>query len=474
VRCLQENTLFEFVQGCLGGEQRRAVAQHADACDSCRRLIAAALEAVAGSSEHEGGDRLLAGKYQLIRPLGAGGMGAVHEAINTLTGRKVAIKILHSRFSSDPDAVQRFTQEARSATRIAHANVVEILDLGEDESGAQFMVQELLTGSTLRERLDERGRLSIEEVVAVLEPALAGLVVAHQAGVVHRDIKPENIFLAVDPLGLELTKLIDFGLSKVVADSARLAITDHGRQLGTPFYMSPEQLQAARDIDGRTDVWSMGVVLFEAIAGVRPFSGPSYNELVAQVLTAPVPRLATLVPGVPPAFSALVERALERDRERRFAARELLEALRALPTAAQPRARRTSRRRLSWRISLVLTAVVALGAGHRLGVRTSAVADTRMRSPAAVRGAIASATAPPAAMSARPVAPAPLAAAPPEAPLSAPRAPARRAAFAATSERAADRVARVARERKPQLLAPVPTPAPDRPPLGANRAPIFE
>ncbi|HEY0986819.1 MAG TPA: serine/threonine-protein kinase, partial [Kofleriaceae bacterium] len=273
-------------------------------------------------------ERLLAGKYRRLRLLGAGGMGTVHEAVNTWTGRHVAVKELHGSFSADATAVQRFTLEAQSASRIAHPNVVDVLDLGADPAtGTLFMVQELLTGSTLRQRIADRGRLPLEEALRILRPALDALVVAHDAGVVHRDLKPDNIFLARDASGREVTKLIDFGLSKQLREQGGLAITEHGRQLGTPFYMSPEQMRGETDIDDRTDVWSIGVVLFEAVAGVRPFAGPSYNDLVVQILKEPVPRLTQVIPEVSPALSALVERAVERDRGQRLRARELRDAL---------------------------------------------------------------------------------------------------------------------------------------------------
>jgi eukaryotic-like serine/threonine-protein kinase len=375
VRCLEENTLFEYVSDGLDAVARDAVAEHAASCESCRRMIAAAADAMPAPAttqapatsplptpstaqraattprpagprvshaaptapplpetiSHELGlepGRVLAGKYRLLRLLGAGGMGKVHEAVNTWTGRHVAVKELHGSFSSDATAVQRFTLEARSASKIAHPNVVDILDLGVDpETGALFMVQELLTGATLRQRIAERGRLSLDEIMQIVRPALAALVVAHEAGVVHRDLKPDNIFLARDAGGREVTKLIDFGLSKRLREQDGLAITEHGRQLGTPFYMSPEQLRGELDLDERTDVWSIGVVLFEAASGVRPFPGPTYNELVVQILKEPVPQLAAVLPAISPVFATLVERALERDRERRPRASELHDAL---------------------------------------------------------------------------------------------------------------------------------------------------
>lgn len=346
VRCLEENTLFGYVHGALDAAGGDAVRAHAASCDACRMLIAAAARATptepalaAGAItewswpaiEPQVNGRTIAGKYTLTRVLGAGGMGVVYEAVNTWTGRRVAIKELHSSYSSDPHAVLRFKLEAKAASRIAHPNVVEILDMGQDPTtGSLFMVQELLTGSTLRQRIAERGTLTIDEIIRVMAPALSALVAAHDAGVIHRDLKPDNIFLASDGVGGEVTKLIDFGLSKQLHRELALDVTGEGRQLGTPFYMSPEQLRAEADLDERTDVWAMGVVMFEMLAGIRPFVGPSYNELVVQILTSPVPQLAELVPALPTPIAALVANALERDRTHRMRSRELRDAFEEL------------------------------------------------------------------------------------------------------------------------------------------------
>jgi eukaryotic-like serine/threonine-protein kinase len=340
VGCFEENTLFELLHDGLDGAARRAVVDHADACDECRRLIAASLEltsttqspTAAAARPPLADECLLAGQYRLVRLIGAGGMGAVHEAIDTWTGGRVAVKELHDWSAADSLARRQFSIEAESASRIAHPNVVQVLDLGEDpDSGARFLVQELLTGHTLRRRLVELGSLGVEEVIQLLEQAIAGLAEAHRAGVVHRDVKPENIFLARDATGAEVAKLIDFGLSRLVREPddpvLALAAGEHGRQPGTPFYMSPEQLRGEADIDERTDVWSIGVVLFEAVAGRRPFGGPGFRELVAQILRDPVPRLVDAAPGTSAAFSALVERSLQRDRARRPRAGELRDAL---------------------------------------------------------------------------------------------------------------------------------------------------
>ena len=331
VGCLEENTLFELVRGELGEARRRAAIHHADGCDACRRLLAAVADELVPSQGHDVGGsvprhELLGGKYRLERRLGSGGMGTVYEAVNTWTRGRVAVKVMHASFASDSLAVRRFVQEAQSATRITHPNVVEVLDVGEDgEHGTLYIVQEFLRGVTMRQRLNERGRLAVDEALALAIPVLSALVAAHESGVLHRDVKPENIILARDRDGRETPKLIDFGLSKQTQSGEGLLVSDLGRPLGTPFYMSPEQLLVDPSIDERTDVWSLGVVLFEAVAGERPFRGPAYRDLVMQLLHEPVPQL--LAPGVPAALTALVGRALDRDRERRLRARELRDAL---------------------------------------------------------------------------------------------------------------------------------------------------
>ncbi|HKE15472.1 MAG TPA: protein kinase, partial [Kofleriaceae bacterium] len=206
--CLEENTLFEFLGHRLDSAARLAVVEHADGCDACRRLIAAAVELHSGGAPAPAAaspgaaasvaapapvadDRLLAGRYRLVGLIGRGGMGAVHEAIDTWTGARVAVKELHESIADDAVALRRFSVEAQSVRRIAHPNVVRVLDGGADPvTGAPFLVQELLTGSTLRRRLLDVGRLEAADAIRLLAPALAGLAEAHRAGVVHRDLKP--------------------------------------------------------------------------------------------------------------------------------------------------------------------------------------------------------------------------------------------------------------------------------------------
>jgi hypothetical protein len=344
--CLQENTLFELTQGLLARDAERELMRHADQCDDCRQLLAVVAERLSDAPA-----QLLGGKYRLGRQLGSGGMGTVYEAVNTWTGRRVAIKLMQPDIVEDREAVERFQREARSATRVAHPNIVEVLDLGHDADGTLFMVQEYLTGETLRQRLDTRGKLPVDEALAIVRAVVDALVSAHEAGVLHRDIKPENIFLTEAGV-----KLIDFGVCKAIGEADLLSLTGRGRMLGTPHYMSPEQLRADES-DGRSDVWAVGVVLFEVLAGERPFKGKTAGELSAKILSEPIPRLPSRG-----ALAAIVERAMARDRERRY---PTMRALRAALDSA-PRAWRRGR----WlRVAPIAAAAMALIAVTALRVR---------------------------------------------------------------------------------------------------------
>jgi serine/threonine-protein kinase len=385
MHCLDDDTINNYVGGALGPADIAIVNEHARACERCRRLIGTLLASPARNDSPETdvqrlmralgqGDtarlgQLLAGKYRLERELGSGGMGVVYEAVNLWTKRRVAVKILRPHFSKDAEMVRRFLREARAASRISHPNVVDILDLGQDGDGALFMVQEFLVGRTLRQRLVADKTLPEAEARALLLPIMDALATAHELGIVHRDVKPENIFLAQAKESGQarpeiVPTLIDFGVSKRAApDSLDPQTTGH--PIGTPLYMSPEQLRGTDDLDGRADVWAIGVVLFEALAGRRPFDASNPSDVIAQVLTRRAPPLASVAPSVSPALASLVERALEPDRQRRFASvAAMAEALRAAPLkAAKPapaprRARAATARRP--RRSVAIAVVVAL------------------------------------------------------------------------------------------------------------------
>ena len=266
--------------------------------------------------------RVLASKYRLLRLLGKGGMGAVYEAENTWTHRRVAVKLLRAELSSDRHTVSRFLQEARAASALQHPHIVDVLDMGrEPGDNTLYIVQEFLEGVTLRARMTEAGRLEPAEAVRVLAPILSALEAAHARGIVHRDIKPENIFLTRGADGALAPKLIDFGISKVVGEDFGAVVhkTRTGSMLGTPAYMSPEQARGDRTIDARADIWSAGVVLYELLCGRGPFDGESFGLLISQIMTAEIPRVETFAPDLPHDLAEVVHRALVRDRAKRHA-----------------------------------------------------------------------------------------------------------------------------------------------------------
>ncbi|MGZ3449900.1 MAG: protein kinase domain-containing protein [Polyangiales bacterium] len=270
-------------------------------------------------------------RYRVVRFLADGGMGSVFEAENTWTQRRVAVKLLLPELGKSADRVQRFLREARSATKIDHPNIVDVLDMGEDKpTGALFLVQELLKGRDLRHHLDQKPgrRIDAKEASQLLVPILEALEAAHQLGVLHRDIKPANIYLAKHG-NIVTPKLIDFGLSKLMRRDGEVGPqTGGGVPIGTPHYMSPEQARGDRELDGRSDVWSMGVVFYECLTGRPPFDAPNLAALLVKVASErpkPVDERA----DVPAELAAIVHRALEPEIDRRWGSMtEMLHALR--------------------------------------------------------------------------------------------------------------------------------------------------
>ncbi|MBI5513380.1 MAG: protein kinase [Deltaproteobacteria bacterium] len=287
---------------------------------------------------------VLGGKYRLRRVVGVGGMGAVYEARNTWTDRRVALKVLHPELARKKIVVQRFLREARAATSIPHPNIVDILDMGEDPDASLYLVQEFLVGTDLRRLLDELKTLSPKEALDIVLPIAGALAMAHDRGVIHRDLKPDNIFLSLGPDGRVVPKVIDFGIVKVrdKNEGPNLAMTRVGIAVGTPRYMSPEQACSNRDLDARSDVWSLAVVLYESLAGRCPFEGENYNALIARIATEKAPALDRFCPEAPPLLVAVLARALETDRDLRYptmqAFREALVPVLPENEAAQERA----------------------------------------------------------------------------------------------------------------------------------------
>jgi serine/threonine-protein kinase len=214
---------------------------------------------------------LIANKYRIEQLLARGGMGAVYAARHAVTGKLVAVKWMLPTLGQIKGARERFLREACATARIAHPNIVDIYDVG-SENGSVFLVMEFLRGETFAQRM-ARTNLSETDAVSLLMPALRAVAAAHAHEVIHRDLKPDNIFLCCNDEGEELEpKVLDFGISKITTDEARdLALTHSGAVLGTPYYMSPEQVRGARNVDARADVYAFGVMLFEALTGQRPF-----------------------------------------------------------------------------------------------------------------------------------------------------------------------------------------------------------
>jgi hypothetical protein len=253
---------------------------------------------------------LVADKYRLVRPLGKGGMGVVWVAHNSILDVHVAIKIIDIRHVARPKVVSaRVLQEARTAARLGHAAVCRVFEFGETQHGDPFVVTELLHGETLADVLKRQSRMPAVQAVAWLLPIAEGLVMAHEKGIVHRDVKPENIFLSHDDVHKIRPKLLDFGIARFLETDNKL--TQDGALLGTPHYMSPEQARGEAELDARSDVWSLSVVLYELITGQLPFDGDNYNALLWSI-GHDEPRSITDWAGGDPRLAAILERGLKK------------------------------------------------------------------------------------------------------------------------------------------------------------------
>ncbi len=265
--------------------------------------------------------QVIEGKYRIVRLLGEGGMGAVYEGENTAIQRKVAIKILHAAVAGNSDAVSRFEKEAQAAGRIGSDHITEVLDLGTLPNGDRFMVMEYLDGTTLSGRIQARGRLTPQECAPILVQLLEGLGAAHDAQIIHRDLKPDNVFLLKSKAGRkDFVKILDFGISKFnqLSGDGAMSMTRTGSVMGTPYYMSPEQAKGAKEIDARSDLYSVGVIVFESITGQVPFNADTFNELIFKIVLETAPPPETLVPDLDPAFANLVKRSMAREPTQRF------------------------------------------------------------------------------------------------------------------------------------------------------------
>ena len=271
---------------------------------------------------------LLADKFRIVRLMGAGAMGAVYAIDHELTHHKRALKLLHPALRNVPDLVRRFLNEASAAGRAGNPHLVETFDAGTLPTGEPYLVMELLVGEPLDSILKRERRLDIALASELVAQAAEGMNAAHHAGIIHRDLKPENLFVTTRDGG-PFIKILDFGVSKFAAVSAdQMKQTRAGMVYGSPAYMSPEQLSAAPDIDPRTDVFALGVVLYQCLTGVLPFDGPTLEALAMRVLAGEPPPLLTLRPELPVALVEVVNRSLAPLRDNRIpTARALASAL---------------------------------------------------------------------------------------------------------------------------------------------------
>lgn len=281
-------------------------------------------------ASHRRVGRVVAGKYELLKTIGVGGMGAVFEARHQLTDRRVAVKLIHTNLAGNRAHVSRFMREARAASEIGHAAIVDVLDAGTTEDGLVYMVLELLQGEDLEDAV-RRGHLNTAEVIGVAVDVLDCLASAHDRGVVHRDIKPENVYLATDEHGARSTKVLDFGIAKHLRDDPDTSMTRTGTIVGTPDFMSPEQARGD-SVDGRTDLWAVGALLHYALTGEPPFVAENYNKLIIRIVTEEAPSIGQRRPDLPAELVAVIDRAMHREPKDRWPdARSMLEALRAVP-----------------------------------------------------------------------------------------------------------------------------------------------
>ncbi|MBK9264659.1 MAG: serine/threonine protein kinase [Polyangiaceae bacterium] len=260
---------------------------------------------------------LLVGKYRIERQLGSGGMGVVLEATHVALGQTVAVKLLNAEHARSPDVVARFLREARIAATLPSEHIARVSDVGMTETGEPYIVMERLVGRDLDAELHMRGKLPIAEAVDLMLEACEGVAMAHAYNLVHRDLKPANLFLAERPLRPRVLKVLDFGLSK--EDTGNHAgLTGSETVFGTPQYMSPEQIQSARNVDARSDQHALGMILYEMIAGQPAFSAPSVTQLIVVIATHPPPHVRVVRPDVPAKLDEALVRAMAKRPADRF------------------------------------------------------------------------------------------------------------------------------------------------------------
>jgi eukaryotic-like serine/threonine-protein kinase len=276
------------------------------------------------------------GNYVVRSLLGEGGMGRVWLAEHPLIGRKMAVKVIHPDFARNPEALSRFFTEALAATRIGHSAIVDIVDYGQTAEGEGYFVMELLTGDSLHQAMAKR-RFTIPEIVEIGYQLADGVAAAHTAGILHRDLKPENIYVLPRSNGIQV-KILDFGLAKLTAGDTEVGHkTRLGAVMGTPCYMAPEQCAGHGNLDGRVDVYAVGVILYEMITGVRPFDGDNFTQILLKHMMEPPPPIAPLAPECPEWLDQTVMQLLAKDVASRPQMQDLATQLGTIAQSQAPR-----------------------------------------------------------------------------------------------------------------------------------------
>jgi len=294
---------------------------------------------------------VLGGRYHVQRIIKRGGMGTVYEVRQIGSDQRLAAKILHPQLARNAEQVRRFELEALAASAIGHENIVDVLDMGRADDGSPYMIMEYLDGRSLEALLKRNSYIGVGRASRIAIQVLAGLQAAHDKGIIHRDLKPANIFLCRRPGQPETAKLLDFGISKFLASDEQLGdpLTKAGIILGTPWYMSPEQARGDRDLTPAADIYSMGVVLFEASTGALPYEAESYTALLIKITTVDPPDPAMHDPTIPAGFSKIVTRAMARDPRDRFGScAELVQRLAPFADASSGALHPPVVRRLRW------------------------------------------------------------------------------------------------------------------------------
>lgn len=332
MQCPSDDIISDYLQGQLSIAHRSQADEHLDQCQECRSLISelARSTAISDASESNVGESLpgigpgvlIAGKYEVIEEIATGGMGVVYLAQQAGLNRTVAIKLMRSSVAGCVDAAIRFTREARIAAQLASPHIVSVLDIGLTDDGLPFIVMEHLKGHDLEEHLTKNGPLAFDEAIGLFRQICRGLYEAHNHGIVHRDLKPGNIFLVSESGGYRAV-LLDFGVSKQASQS-EVGLTQTGMVMGSPRYMSPEQLADSKSVDHRSDIWSLGVILYEIIAGTPPYKSTTLVHLVTEILQGTPQPLRELRPDVPASLAAIVKRCMRREPEHRFESADAL------------------------------------------------------------------------------------------------------------------------------------------------------